>query len=120
MRPPGPLSFSPGTPPELKIDGVAVGASPTDITAALDGLNGSIQEFLIPSALLGLVSQFPDAKTSLLNALNKDGPFNRTGFLAASYRETCSTISLLLRIRTRTTISSTGSRHLIFHIFLKW
>ncbi|KAH8901246.1 LIP-domain-containing protein [Thozetella sp. PMI_491] len=72
--------------PDLKISGAAVGAPPTNFTFLFDNLNKSLLEFLLPSALIGIVSQFPDAHDAFVAALKKDGPFNETRLYEATTR----------------------------------
>ncbi|KAH8892326.1 LIP-domain-containing protein [Thozetella sp. PMI_491] len=64
--------------PDLKIIGAAVGAPPTNLSFSFEQINKSLFQFLIPTTLIGLVSQFPDANASFANALHTDGPFNAT------------------------------------------
>lgn len=69
--------------PELNFSGVVLGGAASNFSSIFQAVDGTAAAGLLPAALLGLASQFPDAKKELIEHLNMDGPFNATGFLAA-------------------------------------
>ncbi len=69
--------------PELNFSGLAIGGVPPNATGLLQNIDGTPAAGLIPSALLGLTSQYPAAYEYLVSKLKKSGPHNSTGFLAA-------------------------------------
>ncbi|PYH94524.1 LIP-domain-containing protein [Aspergillus ellipticus CBS 707.79] len=69
--------------PELAIAGVAVGGLTPNITSVMDSVSSTLSAGLIPAAVLGLSSQYPDTFAYILSQLKTSGPYNRTGFLAA-------------------------------------
>ncbi|KAI3328881.1 LIP-domain-containing protein [Xylariaceae sp. AK1471] len=60
--------------PELDFAGMAIGGLIPNISAVLS---------VFPTPLLGLTSQYPEARKFLLSQLKIEGPYNATGFLAA-------------------------------------
>ena len=71
--------------PELDFAGAALGGLPSNATSALLAVAGGFAAGLIPSALLGLTSQYPGAREFLVGQLRKAGKYNRTTFLAAEH-----------------------------------
>lgn len=65
------------------IVGAAIGGLTPNITSVLETINGKNSAGLAPSAILGLTSQYPDVQRYLISQLKTEGPYNRTGFLAA-------------------------------------
>jgi hypothetical protein len=71
--------------PELNFAGAAMGGLVSNYTAAFPQITGTQFAGLIPAALLGLTSQYPDAREYLLAQLKTSGPYNKTAFLAAQH-----------------------------------
>lgn len=71
--------------PELNFSGAAVGGLPTNVSNLLDAVTGAFYAGLIPSGLLGGVSQYPEAYDYLLGKLKPTGLYNATTFLPARY-----------------------------------
>lgn len=71
--------------PELDFAGAALGGLPSNATSALLVVNGQPAAGLIPSALLGLTSQYPQARDFLIGQLHKTGRYNATTFLMAEH-----------------------------------
>ena len=69
--------------PEMNFAGAAFGGLTPNVTSVLVTITGAPFAGLIPSALLGMTSQFPDARAALLAELKETGPYNATSFLAA-------------------------------------
>ncbi|KAF4448729.1 Lipase 4 [Fusarium albosuccineum] len=71
--------------PDLQetIVGAALGGLTPNVTSVLESISGQDSAGLAPSAILGLTSQYPDVQKYLLSQLKEDGPYNKTGFLAA-------------------------------------
>lgn len=69
--------------PGLVFSGAALGGLPPNITSVLNSINGHAAAALIPSAFLGLFAQYPTVLDFFLSNLRSDGPYNKTGFLAA-------------------------------------
>ena len=69
--------------PELNFAGVALGGLVPNVTSILETITGTIWAGLIPSSLLGLTSQYPEAYQFLLSKLKTSGPYNKTAFLSA-------------------------------------
>ncbi|KAK4059139.1 hypothetical protein Trihar35433_11136 [Trichoderma harzianum] len=69
--------------PELKFSGAALGGLTPNVTSVMLAVSGKPAAGLIPLAMLGLTSQFPEAERYLLSRLKKQGAFNRDGFLKA-------------------------------------
>ncbi|KAK7433034.1 Trichothecene C-3 esterase [Neonectria magnoliae] len=71
--------------PELSgvILGAALGGLTPNISSVLESISGADSAGLAPSAILGLTSQYPEVQKYLLKQLKTDGPYNKTGFLAA-------------------------------------
>ena len=67
--------------PELSFSGAALGGLTPNVTAMIGLLDNTISASLIPGWLLGVTSQFPDAREYLVDALKKEGPYNATTFL---------------------------------------
>ncbi|KAH8892421.1 LIP-domain-containing protein [Thozetella sp. PMI_491] len=72
--------------PELKLSGAAAGGIPTDIFTILPMVNKTPLTGNLISSVIGLVSQFPEANATLASQLKTDGPYNATGFFAATKR----------------------------------
>ncbi|KAI0486430.1 LIP-domain-containing protein [Xylaria cf. heliscus] len=68
--------------PELDLAGVAVGGLVPNVTTVLSDPKSSVAG-LLPTFLLGLTSQYPEAREFLISQLKSEGPYNATGFLAA-------------------------------------
>jgi hypothetical protein len=69
--------------PEMNFSGIAVGGLPVQSIEVLTAASGGIWAGLVPSFLLGITAQYPDARKYLLSRLKPTGPFNATGFLLA-------------------------------------
>ena len=69
--------------PEMNFAGAALGGLTPNVTSVLVYITGALSAGLIPSSLLGMTSQFPDARAALLTELKQTGPYNATSFLAA-------------------------------------
>ncbi|KAF5695705.1 lipase [Fusarium globosum] len=71
--------------PDLQdtVVGAAIGGVTPNITAALLSISGKESAGLVPSAILGLISQYPDARKYVLSQLKTSGKYNKTAFLAA-------------------------------------
>ncbi|TPX10065.1 uncharacterized protein E0L32_001262 [Thyridium curvatum] len=67
--------------PELSFAGAALGGLTPNVTAVRDQVEGTLSAGLIPGWLIGVTSQFPDARAYLLSRLKKDGPYNATVFM---------------------------------------
>lgn len=67
--------------PELNFSGVVLGGAATNFSSIFNAVDGTAAAGLLPAALVGLTSQFPDARNELIEHLNTDGPFNATSFL---------------------------------------
>ena len=67
--------------PELQFVGVALGGLTPNATSVLETINGGGAADLIPNAILGLISQWPDAKVFILSQLKSSGEFNASTFL---------------------------------------
>lgn len=68
--------------PELRFAGAALGGLPVDPLAVFEACSGQACAGLLPGAMLGMVSQFPEAQEYLLSQLRAEGPRNATAFLA--------------------------------------
>ncbi|KAH8811278.1 lipase 1 precursor [Xylogone sp. PMI_703] len=68
--------------PEMRFAGAALGGLTPNITSMLLTISGTAFAGLIPPAIVGLASQFPDLKVDLLAKLKKTGPYNATTFLS--------------------------------------
>ncbi|KAI0187413.1 lipase 1 precursor [Xylaria flabelliformis] len=66
---------------ELDFAGAAIGGLVPNVTTIFSDPT-SIVSGLIPAGLLGLTSQYPEAREFLLSQLKTEGPYNITGFLA--------------------------------------
>ncbi|KAI1739357.1 LIP-domain-containing protein [Xylaria scruposa] len=66
---------------ELDFAGAAIGGLVPNVTTVFSDPR-SIVSGLIPAGLLGLTSQYPEAREFLLGQLKTEGPYNITGFLA--------------------------------------
>lgn len=69
--------------PQLRFAGTAIGGVVSNGTEIFPAISGSIWAGLGPEALLGLTTQYPQARSYLLSQLKTHGPYNKTGFLAA-------------------------------------
>lgn len=69
--------------PELNLRGAALGGVTPNITSILLYINGQIYSGLIPSAILGLMTQHAELDRFVRSRLKTEGPYNATGFLAA-------------------------------------
>ncbi|KAI1756511.1 LIP-domain-containing protein [Xylaria castorea] len=67
---------------ELDFAGAAIGGLVPNVTTVFSDTE-SVVASLIPAGLLGLTSQYPEAREFLLSLLKADGPYNVTGFLEA-------------------------------------
>ncbi|KAF5021620.1 hypothetical protein F66182_6320 [Fusarium sp. NRRL 66182] len=63
--------------------GAAIGGITPNITSVLESISGTDAAGLAPSAILGITSQYPSVREYIISQLNTEGPYNRTGFLAA-------------------------------------
>ena len=68
--------------PELNFSGVAIGGVVPNGTSLLGAIDGTPAAGLIPSFLVGVTKQYPDAYQYLVSNLKSSGPYNATGFLA--------------------------------------
>ncbi|KAH8159491.1 hypothetical protein CIB48_g8755 [Xylaria polymorpha] len=66
---------------ELDFAAAAIGGLVPNVTAVFSDPK-SIVAGLAPAGLLGLTSQYPEAREFLLSQLKTEGPYNATGFLA--------------------------------------
>lgn len=69
--------------PELKFAGAALGGLVSNVSDVLPAVSGSPFAGLVPEMLLGVTSQYPEARRYLLSQLKPDGQYNKTTFLAA-------------------------------------
>ncbi|PQE18091.1 lipase 1 precursor protein [Rutstroemia sp. NJR-2017a BVV2] len=69
--------------PEMNFSGMAIGGLPVKALDVLTAASSGIWAGLVPSALLGITAQYPDARNYLLSRLKPTGLFNATGFLLA-------------------------------------
>ena len=69
--------------PELEFSGAALGGLTPNVTSVMLTVNGTVEAGLIPSGILGLASQYPEAYDFLVSQLKTSGKYNKTGFLAA-------------------------------------
>ena len=69
--------------PELNFSGAALGGLTPNVTSVIQSVNGTFVAGLVPSGILGLLSQYPAAYKVLVQQLKPSGQYNRTGFLAA-------------------------------------
>jgi hypothetical protein len=69
--------------PELDFAGVAVGGLVANLMDILPMINGTIWAGLAPEAVLGLLSQYPEAYDYMLSQLKTEGPYNKTTFFMA-------------------------------------
>ncbi|RAL12633.1 LIP-domain-containing protein [Aspergillus homomorphus CBS 101889] len=69
--------------PELTLAGAALGGLTPNVTSVLDTVSGTLSAGLVPEAVLGLASQYPETYEFLVSQLHATGPYNRTTFLAA-------------------------------------
>ena len=67
--------------PELKFSGLAVGGIITNIWRVLESVSGKMLAGLVPSGLLGMTTQYPEARSHLISHLK---PEKRAEFLAAN------------------------------------
>ncbi|EON97840.1 putative lipase 1 precursor protein [Phaeoacremonium minimum UCRPA7] len=67
--------------PELQFAGVAIGGLTPNISTIRDLVEGTLYASLTPSWLIGVTSQYPDARDYLISVLNKAGPYNVTTFM---------------------------------------
>ncbi|KAI1738441.1 secretory lipase-domain-containing protein [Xylaria scruposa] len=68
--------------PELDFAGAAVGGIVPDLTEVFSKPISNVSA-VIPSGLLGVTAQYPDAREYLVGQLKTTGPYNATGFLLA-------------------------------------
>ncbi len=73
--------------PELKLSGATVGGLPANLDELFSNINKSPFAGLLFSAMVGVVSQFPEVNASLADSLKTSGPFNATGFFSAKTRD---------------------------------
>ncbi|KAI8625337.1 lipase 5 [Xylariaceae sp. FL1651] len=69
--------------PDLDFAGIAIGGVPSNFTQICYNVTGSPAAAIVPQALLGVTSQYPEARDYLVSKLYKEGPYNATVFLAA-------------------------------------
>jgi hypothetical protein len=69
--------------PELSFAGVALGGLVPNVTSIIETITGTMWAGLVPSGLLGMTSQNPEAHDFLLSNLKTSGPYNQTEFLSA-------------------------------------
>ncbi|CAI6095126.1 unnamed protein product [Clonostachys chloroleuca] len=71
--------------PELSetIVGAALGGLTPNVSSVYETVSGGGFAGLVPSSLLGLTAQYPEAREYLTSQLKDSGPYNNTGFLAA-------------------------------------
>ncbi|KAJ2992463.1 hypothetical protein NUW58_g2160 [Xylaria curta] len=62
--------------------GAALGGLTPNATSVLESITGTYAAALAPLGLIGLTSQYPEARERLISLLKTDGPRNKTGFLA--------------------------------------
>ena len=67
--------------PELSFSAAALGGLTPNVTNILSLVDDTVSASLIPGWLLGVTSQFPDAREYLISVLKKDGPYNASTFL---------------------------------------
>jgi hypothetical protein len=77
------LELAPSYAPELEIAGAAFGGLTPNATDVLLTTSGTLYAGLNFAGTIGLASQHPEAYAFLISQLKTDGPYNRTGFLAA-------------------------------------
>ncbi|KAK3725429.1 hypothetical protein LTR37_000399 [Vermiconidia calcicola] len=70
--------------PELSFAGAALGGVLSNMSSIIPAINGTMWAGLFPEALLGMTSQYPEAREYLLSQLKPSGPYNRTALLAAA------------------------------------
>jgi hypothetical protein len=68
--------------PEVNFIGTALGGLTPNITAVLLKIDGTDFAYLIPNAVIGLTSQYPNARAELKAKLNPTGPYNASTFLS--------------------------------------
>ena len=68
---------------DLPFVGAALGGLTPNVSSVLNAINGKPGAGLIPGSILGAASQFPDELAYIISQLKTEGPYNRTGFLAA-------------------------------------
>ncbi|KAF4971329.1 hypothetical protein FZEAL_9879 [Fusarium zealandicum] len=73
--------------PELTgtIKGAVLGGLTPNVTSVLNNISGKDSAGLAPSAILGITSQYPEVQKWLISQLKTEGPYNKTGFLAARH-----------------------------------
>ena len=69
--------------PELSFAGCALGGLPANGSEILPAISSTIWAGLAPELLLGASTQYPKFRAYLLEQLKENGPYNKTGFLAA-------------------------------------
>ena len=72
--------------PELNFAGAALGGLIPNVPNALSAVTETKWASVIPEALIGMTSQYPEAREYLLSQLKPDGsgPFNKTTFLSVT------------------------------------
>lgn len=70
--------------PELNFSGAALGGLTPNVTSVMNSVTGTGFAGLIPSSLLGVLTQYPEAESQLLSVLKTSGQYNKTTFLSAS------------------------------------
>ncbi len=68
--------------PDLNFAGVAIGGLTPSVIDTLDAANGTYFAGLIPMAVLGVTSQYPEAFDYIYNKLKTTGEYNRTTFMS--------------------------------------
>ncbi|OJJ06463.1 hypothetical protein ASPVEDRAFT_326696 [Aspergillus versicolor CBS 583.65] len=69
--------------PEIDLVGVAIGGLVTNVTNALDVVDGTFYAGLNMLAILGVSARYPEVEAYLDTTLKSDGPYNKTSFLSA-------------------------------------
>jgi hypothetical protein len=68
--------------PEPNFVGAALGGLVPNATSVFESITGTRWAGLIPSCLVGMTSQYPQAYNFLLSKLKTSGPYNKTMFLS--------------------------------------
>jgi len=71
--------------PKMKFAGMALGGLTPNVTTVGETINKADSAGLLPSGLIGITSQHPDARKWLESRLKTTGPFNSTGFFTAAF-----------------------------------
>ncbi|KAH8665097.1 secretory lipase-domain-containing protein [Tricladium varicosporioides] len=68
--------------PEMNFSGAVMGGLTPNITNVLGKIDGKAHAGLIPTAMMGISSQYPEARAEIINNLNSAGQYNKTTFLS--------------------------------------